>query len=72
MENKDAIYDKEIAPLVDKIVDICTREHIPFIIDFVLEKKGENILHCTTARVNERIKVPEYKAIKRILYKNQK
>jgi len=50
--NKEKIYDKEIAPLMDKIIEVCKREEIPFFCDYQLTKTDKNNeesgLFCTT------------------------
>lgn len=34
MKNKEQIYDKQIAPLVEKIIEICKAERIPMFAEF--------------------------------------
>ena len=54
MQDREAIYDEEIAPLMDRIIEVCKRDGIPFFCDFQLteivddgdERSG---LFCTTS-----------------------
>jgi len=34
MNNKENIYDEQIAPLMKQIIEICKKEEIPMIADF--------------------------------------
>jgi hypothetical protein len=37
MENFDleAVYDAEIAPLMEKVIEVCKRNDLPFVAEFV-------------------------------------
>ena len=51
MIDKEAIYDDEISPLMQQIIEICKRENIPFLMEFGLregETESED-LYCLTA-----------------------
>ena len=51
MIDKEAIYDEKISPLVGQIIDICKHENIPFLMDFALREKDEEVdeVYCCTA-----------------------
>jgi len=34
MENKEKIYDEQIAPLMNQIIEICRSENIPMFVEF--------------------------------------
>lgn len=44
MESKEKIYDDQIAPLMDKIIEICKTEGIPMFADFQIA----DLDYCTT------------------------
>jgi hypothetical protein len=44
MDDKEHIYDEEIAPLMTKIIEICKREQIPMFADF----QYSDVDFCTT------------------------
>ena len=44
MENKERIYDEQIAPLMAKIIEICKAEQIPMFADF----QYADLDFCTT------------------------
>lgn len=49
--DKESIYDNEIAPLMQKIIEICLRENLPMAAQFYLkeERDGDgDPLYCTT------------------------
>lgn len=54
MFDKEEIYDKEIAPLMAKIIEVCKRENLPMTSQFYLkqqhpEAESENAaMFCTT------------------------
>ena len=39
--DKESVYDEEISPLVQQIIEICKRESIPFVMDFGLREGDE-------------------------------
>lgn len=46
---REAIYDTEIAPLMDRIIEIARAHNIPTIVHFDLSDVGHEGLRCTTA-----------------------
>ena len=48
MNLKERIYDKEIFPLMTKIIKICRDSDICMIASFELDKQGCDNLLCTT------------------------
>jgi hypothetical protein len=48
VKNKEAIYDAEIAPHMQAIIDICKREHIAMIASFDIPHDGEPDMVCTS------------------------
>ena len=44
MENKEKVYDEQIAPLMAQIIEICKREEIPMFADF----QYADLDYCTT------------------------
>ncbi len=70
--DKEAIYDERVSPLVDKIIEICKQENIPFIMEFALREKGENTedLYCLSANYGQEgmMETPSFpKAIKAVM-----
>lgn len=50
--DKEKIYDEQIAPLVDKIVEICKRHEIDFAVNFHIPAPTDaNGEYCGLARV---------------------
>jgi hypothetical protein len=49
--DKESVYNEEISPLVQQIIEICQRESIPFVMDFGLREGGENTgaVYCMSA-----------------------
>ena len=50
-ETKESVYDREIAPLMTKIIEACERAGIAMVADFELDPKdgdAEDSLLCTT------------------------
>ncbi len=48
---KEKIYDKEIAPLMETIIEVCKRNGIPMFSDFQLtedDNDGNGPMFCTT------------------------
>jgi len=41
--DKESVYDEEISPLVQQIIEICKRESIPFVMDFGLREGDEEM-----------------------------
>lgn len=53
-ETKEDVYDREIAPLMSQIIEICGRAGIAIIADFELDPRNgdaEDPLFCTTVIV---------------------
>lgn len=52
---REEIYDKEIRPLMTKVIEICEREGIPIVANFELDKGDDtdydHWLECCTTRV---------------------
>jgi hypothetical protein len=48
MDNKTKIYNEEISPLLDKIIDICTAEGIPMINMTLLSGDSDFIVSITS------------------------
>ena len=48
--DKEAVYDAEIAPLMQQIIDICKREEIPFMASAVY-KNAENGADMATTHI---------------------
>lgn len=46
--NKEQAYDAEVAPLMDKVIEVCRREGISMIAHFELPIPGDPDLVCTT------------------------
>lgn len=51
--NKEQIYDQQIAPLVEQIINICKEHGIAMLADFVLPTPDEPDLRCTTMLEDE-------------------
>jgi len=52
--NKEQVYDREIAPLLDRIFGICKQHDIPMLVVFGLPTEEEPDLHCASvANVDE-------------------
>ena len=49
--DKRLVYDEEISPLVQQIIEICQRESIPFVMDFGLREGDRNTeaVYCMSA-----------------------
>jgi len=55
-ETKESVYDREIAPLMAKIIEVCKREDIAMVADFELDANedcDDDPLMCTTCIVPE-------------------
>jgi hypothetical protein len=52
--NKEQAYDAEVAPLMDKVIEICRREGISMIAHFELPIPGDPDLVCTTKTPDEK------------------
>jgi len=54
--DKESVYDGEISPLVQQIIEICQRENIPFVMDFGLregtrtQRRSTACRRCTATR----------------------
>lgn len=52
--DKEGVYDAEIAPLMDKIIEICRREDIPIVAKFQLGVSDvDGAYFCTTVVVKK-------------------
>ena len=67
-ENKEKIYDEEISPLMNKIIEICNDKEIPFFATFEFND-GE---FCTSAsRKNGHIILNHYEALRQCIQDNR-
>jgi len=48
MYDKETIYDEQIFPLMDKIINICKENDIQILSSFYLKTDGDGNLLCTT------------------------
>ena len=54
MPTEEEVYDKEVAPLMKKIIATCKKHKIPMLADFLLHGENEQEdLHCTTYLLDE-------------------
>jgi len=70
----EAAYDAEIAPLMDKIIEVCRREGIPMVASFCYAKgrladDPEGLDFCSTVLSRKGWKPPEFAAMQHILLK---
>ena len=56
--NKEQIYDSEIAPLMAKIIEICTANKIAMLADFAIGHSEDEGLKCTTALTTKEYNPP--------------
>lgn len=61
--NTEKIYDEQIMPLVEAIIDICRKHEICMVVDFSLVNEDEKDLSCTSAYRGHNGKLPERQAI---------
>lgn len=47
--NKEEIYDNEISPLMDRIIEICQKHKIAMLMSFAIPTEADPDLGCTTA-----------------------
>lgn len=53
-DDREAVYDEQIFPLMARIIEICKEHEIPMVMDFLLsDNDGEEPLKCTTALLEE-------------------
>lgn len=64
--DREAAYDREIAPLMARIIDVCKREGIPMVASFNYAQRGRNVglaepvqSYVTTAILGEGDRFPE-------------
>ena len=66
MNDKEEIYDKEIFPLMEKIISICKKHDMPFFASFQFSDDG----FCTTAgRLNGHVVFDYYDALRHCIEK---
>jgi hypothetical protein len=69
--DKESVYDEEISPLVQQIIEICQRESIPFVMDFGLREGDENTeaVYCMSAMHGHpgMMRTPAYPGVVRAL-----
>lgn len=46
--DQEAIYDSEIAPLMDQIIEVCKRAQIPMIATYCYRNTPERLSFCST------------------------
>lgn len=56
--NKEKVYDKEIAPLMAQIIQICIDNEIPVLCSFSIPTENDDGLMCTTAILDEEYNPP--------------
>ncbi len=54
---RETVYDAEVAPLMEQIVDICKRNDIPMVASFELDMDGATPRYCSTAMMSDVCKV---------------
>lgn len=59
MEDKEAIYDEQIAPLMTQLLDICQREGVPMFASFQYSEDG----FCTSAQSTGHCVFDHYRAL---------
>ena len=59
MEDKEAIYDEQIAPLMTKLIEVCQREGIPMFASFQYSDEG----FCTSALSTGHCVLEHYRAL---------
>lgn len=59
MEDKEAIYDEQIAPLMTQLLEICHREGVPMFASFQYSEDG----FCTSAQSNGHCVFEHYRAL---------
>lgn len=71
---KEQIYDSQISPLMQKIIEICTEHKIAHLCTFSLDESPdeEDCLMCTTCNLDEKCNPPEvYKLLTDLLFPRQ-
>lgn len=53
MVDKEAIYDAEISPLMQQILEICKREKIAMLASFAVPSPDDESLVCTSATLGD-------------------
>lgn len=70
--DKRPVYDGEISPLVQQIIEICQREGIPFVMDFGLREGDENTgaVYCMSAMYGHpgMMRTPAFPGVVRALW----
>lgn len=51
--DNEAVYDLEISPLMQKIIEICKENNIPMVASFAYENCEENGIGCCTTALND-------------------
>lgn len=70
---KEQIYDEQISPLMDQIIEICQKHKIANVCSFALEDENGEELFCTTAMLADEFDPPEhYKKALAVLYPPQR
>ncbi len=50
--DNEAVYDLEISPLMQQIIEICNENNIPMVASFAYENCEENGIGCCTTTLN--------------------
>lgn len=58
MKNKEQIYDEEIRPLMDKVIEVCEREGIVMLADFSIPTEEQPGLHVSTMILDKDRRAP--------------
>ncbi len=66
--NKEEVYDSEISPLMQAILEICKREKIAMVASFSIPTPDDDGLMCTSCLLDDDFEPPEnyHKAMKEI------
>ncbi|WP_180228106.1 hypothetical protein [Bacillus wiedmannii] len=76
MYDKEKVYDEEIAPLLQRIFEVCKREELPMVAQFYLSEESPNSdsvqpLYCSSVIIpgerNEEEGIQQLKSISKIM-----
>jgi len=56
--NKEEIYDDQISPLMEQIINICKKNNIAMLMSFSIPTEDDPDLACTTAIVSDECDPP--------------
>lgn len=60
--NKEQIYDEQIFPLMQKVLEICQEHHIAYVGSFAIPTEADPDLFCSSRVPNEREEYPHHLA----------